>query len=58
MGSGFGCLSFARCGLVCDCFCIGMMPFYRGGHVRFSVSLGTCFLYDCLWGTALLEINS
>ena len=24
----------------------------------FSVSLGTCFLYDCLWGIALLEINS
>ena len=31
-----------------------MMPFYRGGHARFSVSMETFFLYDCLWGIALL----
>ena len=57
------------CGLLYDWFAgwqlliffSGRCPFsyvYRGGAVRLSVSLGTCFLYDCLWGIALLEINS
>ena len=33
---------------------------YRGGVVRFLVSLGILFLVvrDCLWGIALLKINS